>query len=701
MRHQLFSEKVKSMLFSRSKFLMAAAAIVMSGSLAAQTPAPSSQSVKERVPTWVFGKRPFMNQPRISPDGSKIAVKLARDGNEFLGIIDLNKPGSKPEFIVANTERRNEGDRTVEAWRWVGNDHVVFTLASRERIFGQLADVSRLVAFNLTSKKKVPLAWDGATGQASEVEWIDHENGKLVLERQSNAYGQERWQLPEVVMVDVKTGKFTVTMQPNPVVGDWIVDGKGVVRAGIGGDGDSGKERLMYRSDAKGTMKTVSNEADATFTGANIVPEIFLDEPDMAIATSNKSGFRRVYKVNMKTLQLSEPIFGRDGYDVGTLYSNQDQNKLVGVQVTEERELSHWLDPDWKTIQSLMDEQFGKGNAQIVSRDLKEERLIFFVGKPSQPGAYYLFDTKTGRLATIGWYHPLLKEMTLNPMSTVTYKASDGLKIPTVVTMPRHRMGQKNLPVIVMPHGGPFGVRDQEEFGFFPWHQAMAELGYVVLQPNYRGSGGYGKEFVLKGRGKDGYGMRMQDDLNDALTWFGAQGTIDPKRACIMGWSYGGYATARGAQRDPDVWKCAIAGAGVYDFPMMKRFDQKTFGDFGANFQATVDNLNEISSARNTDGKWAPIMIVAGVRDARIPIEQSRTLVSRLKASGKKQGVDFDYIEQPQGTHNLPYEDVHIEWLEAAERWSARFNPAYIETDKDKPVPIATRFQKGTTASGK
>jgi dipeptidyl aminopeptidase/acylaminoacyl peptidase len=239
-----------------------------------------------------------------------------------------------------------------------------------------------------------------------------------------------------------------------------------------------------------------------------------------------------------------------------------------------------------------------------------------------------------------------------------------------------------------MPHGGPFGIRQQEEFGPFPWHQALAEMGYLVIEPNYRGSGGYGREFVMEGRKPNGYGVRMQDDLNDAVSWFAQKGMADANRACIMGWSYGGYAAARGAQRDPSVWKCAIAGAGIYDFPMMKAFDTRQFGAFGANFQATADNLVAISSARNTDGKWSPILIVAGKRDARIPLEQSRTLVSRLKASGKKEEVDFRYVEQAKGTHNLPYEDVHIEWLTETEKWLSRFNPAYIDSDAEKAVPV-------------
>ncbi|NJN40390.1 MAG: prolyl oligopeptidase family serine peptidase, partial [Gammaproteobacteria bacterium] len=139
------------------------------------------------------------------------------------------------------------------------------------------------------------------------------------------------------------------------------------------------------------------------------------------------------------------------------------------------------------------------------------------------------------------------------------------------------------------------------------------KLGYVVVKPNYRGSGGYGRDFVKEGRKPNGYGKRMQDDKNDVVTWFAAQGYVDPKRACIMGWSYGGYAAARGAQRDPDVWRCAIAGAGVYDMAMMNRWDANNLSTFGSKFQDTSDDPNGISSAQNTDGRWAPILIVAGL----------------------------------------------------------------------------------------
>lgn len=652
------------------------------------------QAKKGRAETAVFGKRPFMRDPRLSPDGTKIAVMMSRNGVDNLGYIDLSKPGAPPVFIAKSEEYREAGDRTMQSWRWVGNRTILFTLMSRENTVGQRIDLARLVAYDLESGKMTPLAWDGAGGDAATIIYIDDEGERILLQRSTFrdlSFGPG----PEVLDVDVRTGKYKQAMRPNVEVQRWLADGKGVIRAGVGQD-DKGNQRLMYRSGDSGYLSTVANAKDTTFTNSHIVPSIFLDEPDMAYAISNKDDFRRVYKVNMKTLEIvGSPLFEVPGYDVGGLIQDESGSKMLGVAYTSDRGRTKWMDPRLAQIQQFFDEDFGDGNAEIVSTNDGDTKLIVKVAKASDPGGYYLYDTASGRMQLVGWTHPVLKGASMNPTDTVKYKASDGMEIEAVVTYPRHRKHREKLPVVVMPHGGPFGVRDEEGFGFFSWHQALAELGYVVIQPNYRGSGGFGKNFVLEGRKPDGYGNRMQEDLNDAVTWFAGTGLVDKDRACVMGWSYGGYAAARGAQRDPGVWKCAIAGAGLYDFPMMKAYDTNAFGSFGANFQATADDLVAVSSARHPQGTWSPILIVAALRDARIPIEQSRTLVSRLKGAGKKEDVDFRYVEQPKGTHNLPYEDVHIEWLVEAEKWLARFNPAYVATDKDKPVPVTV------TANGK
>jgi dipeptidyl aminopeptidase/acylaminoacyl peptidase len=655
--------------------------------LEAQAQAASSsvgRTIAGRVPVEAFGKRPFMRAPRISPDGTKIVVMMSRNGIDNLGIIDLAKPGTPPKFFARAEEFREAGDRTIGTWEWVGNRTVIFTLLSREEIpqIGDRVDLRRLVAYDLEKDKLVPIAWEGVTGDGGTILHRDHKRERIVVQRQSSRNLQQEFR-PEVIDVDVRTGTFTTVMRPNVFVERWIADGNGVIRAGLS-ESEDGKQRLMYRSGNDGALKTVSNEKDPTFTGTQVVPSIFTPNSDIAYATSNKGNFRKVYKVNVKTMEIvGDPVFEVAEHDVDDLVADQAGSNLMGIRYTTDRPRTKWMDPRLAEVQSLFDADFGAGNTQVIAGNEGYTKLVLNIAKPSDPGAYYLFDTQTGKLTVLGYVHPEIKDGGMNPTETIRYTASDGMQIPAVVTYPRHRPSRKNLPVIVMPHGGPFGVRDEEGFGFFPWHQAMAEAGYVVIQPNYRGSGGYGSAFIKEGRKPNGYGMRMQDDLNDALTWFGQRGLIDPKRACIMGWSYGGYATARGAQRDPGLWKCAIAGAGVYDFPMMKAYDTKQFGKFGASYQATSDNLVAISSARNTAGPWSPILIVAGLRDARIPIEQSRTLVSRLKGSGKVEGKDFRYIEQPKGTHNLPYEDVHIQWLSESQNWAERFNPAYIASDAD------------------
>lgn len=663
-------------------FLLGAAVL---SPASAQTAKPVAVDDGKRVSTAVFAQIPNMFQPRISPDGTKLAYMVGAGGVRSLAVLDTAQPKPTPVVIASMAEFKEIGDRTIAGYRFVGNDNVVITLVSREDAFGQRGDLSRLFAYNLKTKKQTPLAWDGAYGSAASILHIDHDKGQILVQRQSTKYGTERIGSPEVISIDVETGKYSVVMRPNPQVDSWFADGKGVIRGGTGGDSRSGKDRVLYRSNANGTLATVSTTVDKDFTGAGIQPVIFLDEPDMAIVTSNKDGHRKVYKTNMRTLELGKPLFERPGFDAGGVLTNEQRNKILGFAALEDRTRYYWLDRDHKQIQEFLDSGFGPGNAEIADKDRKLRRFLISVGAPNQAGAYYLYDTETGDFKQVGWSNVMLQDRKLNPVSTIRYRASDGEMIPAVLTMPRHRKG-KRLPLVVITHGGPFGVRDEERYD--DWAQAMAELGYVVLQPNYRGSGGYGADWIKKGR-NDGFGLRMQDDLNDGVAYLAAQGIVDSKRACMMGWSYGGYASARAAQRDPDKWRCTIAGAGVYDLPAMKAYDVNYLGSFGSNYLAKgAADLRSVSPTHNARGRWAPILIVHGLRDRRVPINQARGLVSALRGSGKKQGVDFDYIEQAKNTHNLDYNDVRVQWLEGAEAWLAKHNPAYIESDSDRPVPV-------------
>ncbi|WP_077147831.1 S9 family peptidase [Sphingopyxis sp. KK2] len=660
--------------------------------------------VPEKVSLDVLASLPLMSDLQMSPGGTKIAMTLGA-GNEFgYAILDLSKPGSKPQIFARASTFKDAGQRDVTNYRWVDDRYLILELASREFIalFGQRVDIGRLAAYDTVTGKTHPLAWDGATADASNILHIDKEKKRILLARQVDDGDTEKMFSYQVDWVDVATGKVLETVQrTNPVVGGWAADGKGVVRMGFGSNRDTGETRYLYRSGPGENFRTVQRVIDKDFTGSGIQPIVFLDQPDMAIVSSNHEGYSAIYKANLATMTIGEKLFSLPGYDVGGAIPNEAENDIVGFAYATDRPRRKFTDPRLAAIQNFLNEDFGEGNANIVSSDDGDKKLVVSMASADQIGSYYLYDVESGKFALIGHRSDALGDGKLNPVKAIRYKASDGLEIEAILTTPRLRAGQKNLPIVVLTHGGPYGVRDYASYD--QWAQTVAEQGYVVVQPNYRGSGGYGNEFVKSGR-QDGFGTRMQDDLNDVVDYLAAQGMIDPKRACMMGWSYGGYASARAAQRDPARWRCTIAGAGVYDLPMMRDYDKGYLGSFGANYLAKgANSLTDVSPARNTDTKWAPILIVHGVRDPRVPIAQARTLVSRLKGSGKKQGVDFEYIEQPKNGHYGAYftKEERVEWLGGTSNWLERFNPAYVPSDADyakkpaaDPLIAAAKFSE-------
>jgi len=679
---------------SRLAALALGISVLALGGLAASTAtaqevAAGSNYANEQIPAGEFVKKANMRNTRISPDGRHLAYVAGASGREVLVVMDLDNPNAAPKPIIAAEDAVDGGDRSMTGFRWIGNDHVVITIVQRENMGGpRPVDFRRLIAYSVSTGKIVNQAWDKAGGDASAVLWIDHQKGDYLLQRDAVGDSTERFGLPEVVRVNVATGKYSTVQRTNPIVNaGWSVDADGVVRAGFSNNSENGKLRMLYRSNAKESFRTVYNAADSTFTETIPAPQLYIPGTDKAYVISNKDGVDKVYTMDMTNLSLSAPVFETPGFDVQGVITDYDDRKAIGYSTFDGTMGRTYTDPRRKEIQGFLDEMFGKGEAQLVDSDREENRLIFFAGGTNRGGGFYLYDVAAGKISVLNWQRTAIKDAKLNPVKAEWVTASDGTKMQVIVTYPRHRKG-KNLPVVVMPHGGPFGALSATN-QLEPWNQPLAEAGYVVIQPNYRGSGGYGKAFVKLGRDPGGYGKRMQDDLTDVLGAYAAKGIVDPKRACVMGWSYGGYAAARGAQRDPGLWRCAIAGAGVYDMPLMNKWDAVNLGRFSSGFQATSNDPEAISPARNPEGKWAPILVVAPQRDARIPMEQSKTLIGNLKKAGKVEGRDFRYIVQPKGTHYLPYDDVHIEWIDESLAWLAKHNPAYVPGDADKAPPKA------------
>lgn len=660
--------------------LFAAAGLGAAPLVAQTTP---GEPMATKVPLDKIASLPTISRLRLSPDGTKALATLGGENNFVYAIIDLVQ-GGKPRVVATAETLKDEGDRAVSSYRWANDRFALLTIESVQNAYGRRVNIRRLAAFDTQTGATIPLAWRDATADAADILSIDEENDRILLARMVDDGNSERAFLYQVEWVDLKTGRVLELVQrTNPIVDSWFADAKGVVRLGYGSDRDSGEERYLYRSNPSENFRTVQKVKDENFTGEGIRPIVFLDQPDIAIAISNHEGYSAIYKVNLATMEIVEKLFSVDGYDVDGAMVNKAEDGIIGYSFATDRGRRTWIDPGFAKIAKFFDDQFGEANAQIVSMSDGYAKMIVALARPGQMDAYYLYDVATGSMSLIGYESDTIKDAMLNPVEAVRYKASDGIEIEAIVTKPRLRAGQKDLPVVVLTHGGPYGVRDYATYD--QWAQAIAEQGYVVVQPNYRGSGGYGSEFVKEGR-KDGFGTRMQDDLNDVVDHLDAQGLVDKERACMMGWSYGGYASARAAQRDADRWKCSIAGAGVYDLVKMKASDKNLLGSFGANYLAEgANSLDEVSPARNADGPWSPILIVHGVRDPRVPIAQARTLRDALRNAGKVEGKDFAYLEQPKNGHYGVYftKDERLEWLGGAAAWLARFNPAYVPGDPD------------------
>jgi dipeptidyl aminopeptidase/acylaminoacyl peptidase len=260
----------------------------------------------------------------------------------------------------------------------------------------------------------------------------------------------------------------------------------------------------------------------------------------------------------------------------------------------------------------------------------------------------------------------------MSPVASVRFTARDGLPLRGYLTLPKGRDAY-GLPLVLMPHGGPF---ERDKWEYDPIVQFLASRGYAVLQPEFRGSTGFGKDFVEKGYGQ--WGRKMQDDLDDAVDWLARTGQIDARRVCIVGGSYGGYAALWGAIRNPDRYRCAASMAGVSNLPAQLRYDRQFFSakryrefrtQVAGESEASLDSVSPIAFAAKVK---VPLLIGHGEKDERVPPEQSHELVEALTKAGANVTATF-YKDSGHGfDSSADLED----WLKKLESFLARYNPA-------------------------
>lgn len=651
----------------KAKLLLVSGVLaILWSSAQAQTQPPASTPAPKLWPVEAFAELPLVQGPVLSPDGLRFAARFAINGELRLVIANIEAGPNRYRSIGV-------GENDVNWLRWVNDEWLIAGIGAEDMMMGMPWYISRVASLKADGSKINMLAGKVAAQSADDVIWIARDGSpRILLSYQTSVFTSDGGFWPRVDEVNVATGKLKTAVGSRTDVFSWYADASGAVRMGVGYDDARRTSRLLYRDGAGDSFRTI-DRADRRKDESLVVPLLFTADPGKAIASDDRDGTSALYELDLATLQLGKKIFDVPGFDLGAIEEDSAGTGLAGVYYTADAPSVRWFDPTLATIQADIDKAVGDRRARIISTSRDRSRMIVHVGRADQPGAYYYYDTAVGVMSLLSKVSNSFGVGTrLSPVKTVHYKARDGLDIAAVLTLPAGREA-KSLPLILMPHGGPF-ARDAEEWDW--WVQFLANRGYAVLQPNYRGSSGYGTAFAEKGEGQ--WGLAMQDDLNDAVDWAVKEGIADAKRVCIVGASYGGYAAMRAAERDGAKFRCAVSYAGVSDLAAMMRYDGR-FLNHGTRkdwMKQQAPDFAAVSPINHAAQFSTPILLMHGKKDRRVQVGQSREMAEKLKAAGKQEGRDYVYVEQPLADHFFSRQADRLDFLQRLEAFLKEHNPA-------------------------
>ncbi len=653
---------------SRQARAVSRLAFLVSAAIAALSPAAAQQAALATLPLSAFAQIPFIEDPSLSPDGKRLAGLFGIDGHQIIAITDLFDTSAKRIML-------NVPDGTEAAWiRWVNNDNIIVALyALLPAPDGKRIYVSRLLAVNRISGKYTKLAWDLAGQNAAEVLRVPGAgSAEILLAAQDSIYAEDGY-WPSVYRVNVETARKSKILTGQAGIFEWAADSSGTVRTGVGYRDDLRRFRLVYRaSERSGIFRTI-DAADTRKRETLMRPFLFLPGTDHALAlhddASGRSGVFEVDLLTQKDVRTVYAASNADGEVDGPILSD-DGNTLLGVTTLGIGSGYRWVDPAIAELQAQLDKAVGNARARILSFNEDRSKMLVSVTSPDTPGLLYYYDTAGGKMHLVAKINDAIGSQHLSPVKLVHYTARDGTPIEAVLTLPLGADPRK-LAFVMLPHGGPW-ANDGLYYDY--WAQFLASRGYAVLQPNFRGSTGYGTDFLRKGEGQ--LGLAMQDDLSDGVRWAVDQGIADPARVCIVGGSYGGYAAMWGIAKDPALYRCAISIAGVSSLSS----EVNDFGHFlmGGKFKddwrrmtpdfPAVSPLNAV--ARIT----TPLLLIHGKKDVTVDPSQSSRMFAKMQQAGKT----VEFISRPLADHHFTREADRTTLLGAMETFLAKYNPAIV-----------------------
>lgn len=626
--------------------LQALATAGLSGVLAAAAAAP----VPPQFPLEDFFRNPERGFFRLADDGKTLGfMQPAAIGDQparmniFVQPLDGSTPVGTPQRLTGETER------DISNFFWKGSRTVLF-----QKDFGGDENFHVVAVDTVTGKVTDLTPFENVrAGIVDDLE--DDPDHVLITHNQRNA------EVFDVFRVNVHTGESVLVAQnPGNIVG-WLTDHAGQVRVAITSDGLN--NTLLYRDDEKQDFRPILTTDYQT----SVEPMFFTFDNRKLYTLSNRGRDKTALVVlDPAKPDDEEMVFAPEEVDLDSASYSPRRKVLTLASYETDKPQRKFFDAETASLYGHLRAALPGYDVAIQGSNRAEDKFVVAAYNDRTPGSRYLYDSATQQLSKLGDINPSLPESQMASTVPVQYKSRDGLTIHGYLTVPLGREA-KNLPCIINPHGGPW-VRDS--WGYNPEVQFLANRGFCVLQMNYRGSTGYGREFWKASFGQ--WGLAMQDDVTDGVHWLIEQGVADPKRVAIYGGSYGGYATLAGVAFTPDLYAAAVDYVGVsnlftflntippYWKPMLAKMH-----DMVGHPERDKERLTATSPALHADKIKTPLFIAQGARDPRVNKAESDQVVEALR----KRGVEVEYMVRENEGHGFHNDENKFAFYAAMEKF--------------------------------
>lgn len=594
-----------------------------------------------------FFKNPDKFSWRISPDGEYASYLSPYHGHTNVFVRKITDSVGTP---VTNDTVRNiyrymwKGDRIVYLQDIGGDENFqMFSVAKNGK------DMKALTPFPKV-RTEILDNWSDVAGKEKEM--------MIGLNKRDARFF-------DPYSINIETGDMKVLFQNDKNYDSWFTDHTGTIRIASKTDGvnttyyQRATETAAFDSFLTTTYKDQFAIQCFTFDNKNIYASSNIGRDKAAIV-----------EYDLATKKEVKEIYANPDYDVDGLSYSEKRKVLTMANFTSWKAEHHFLDKETEDDYKKMGDKFKGYEIGIYGSNKDEDKFMVWTGNDKLAAKYYFYDKKTGDTKFMADAFPWLKEGDMATMKPIEYKSRDGLTIHGYLTLPKGYEA-KNLPVVVNPHGGPWA---RDDWGFNNEAQMFANRGYAVLQMNFRGSTGYGKEFWLKGSKE--WGKKMQDDITDGVEWLKKEGIADPKRVAIYGGSYGGYATLAGVTFTPDLYACAVDYVGVANMftfmktipPYWEPFKQQMYELVGDPVKDSA-LLAAASPVLHAGNIKTPLFIAQGKNDPRVNKDESDQMVEALK----KRGVQVDYMVKDDEGHGFRNENNRLDFYKAMDKFFDKY----------------------------